>query len=64
METNTTQEATTQADVDYIVIRQPNTVTNARYRYSAMQKNIFYHIIDALQPGIEKTPNISTFGDS
>ena len=63
METNTTQEATTQADVDYIVIRQPNTVTNARYRYSAMQKNIFYHIIDALQPGIEKTPNISTFGD-
>lgn len=35
-------------------IIQPNTVTNARYEFSKVQKNLLYHIIDKLQHRMNK----------
>jgi plasmid replication initiation protein len=37
-----------------IPIIQPNKVTNARYQFSAVQKNILYHIIGKMQDKMEK----------
>lgn len=47
MEETTT--ATPQTKKPYDVIIQPNKITNARYEFTAIQKNIMIHIMGALQ---------------
>jgi plasmid replication initiation protein len=44
---------------------QPNSMTNARYHYSATAKNILYEILDLLQKyqTREKMPNFDLFGN-
>jgi len=51
--TSIQQTATTNERTQLTMV-QPNIVTNARYEYCQMEKDIMYHIIEALQTHMSK----------
>ena len=44
-------------------IIQPNRITNAKYNYTAVQKNVMYHVLGHLQNKMTKTRSETLFGE-